>query len=370
MLLPLAPAAEPAPAPSLAAQPPAAPPPADIADAARRWRLKVVAPAWLVSLVTHALLVIVLGYVANQQLHGTGAPINAVLITTSSSADQEDYFDDEQAVEVAAAEQSSDAPPTESEDGTSQGAASGLAAIADGPPPVDSTTALPSTELAAATAGEAMSGTATGAGGFASGPRRPAAIRGKFAKTHVYGVPGEGNTFVYVFDHSSSMGTGAGSPLASAKRELLASLDDLGDENRFQIIFYNDHQTIMDLGRGFEGLVFADKRAKSLARQFVEAIPADGATQHFQALQKALRMGPDVIFFLTDADEPALTDARLGQIRRMNGGRTTINTIEFGEGAQPRRDNFLARIARDNGGQYVYIDITRRGALEAAAAGR
>lgn len=349
---------------------PTAPPPADAAGAARRWRLGVALPAWLISLVVHALLVILLGYVASRELHGTGAPVNAVLITSSSSITNEDYFDDEQAVEMAAAEDASDSPPTESQDGTSEGAASGLAAIADGPPPVDSSTALPSTELASATAGEAMSGTATGAAGFANGPRRPAAIHGKFARTHVYGVPGEGNTFVYVFDHSSSMGTGAGSPLASAKRELLASLDDLGDENRFQIIFYNDQQTIMDLGRGFAGLVFADKRAKTLAHRFVEGVMADGATRHFEALQKALRMAPDVIFFLTDADEPALSDARLSQIRRLNGGRTTINTIEFGEGAQPRRDNFLARIARDNGGQYVYIDITRRGALEAAAAGR
>ncbi|HQU42259.1 MAG: hypothetical protein B7Z73_02940 [Planctomycetia bacterium 21-64-5] len=340
--------------------------------ASRQWRLQVAAPAWLVSLVVHALLVILLGYVASQQLHGTNAPAHAVLIASyAAQPAEEDFFDDEPSVEVAGGQEAkSDVPSDFPDESASEATAGGLKAIADAPPPVDSSTALPSTELAAAGAGDAMSGTTTGAAGFASGPRRPAAIRGKFARTHVYGVPGEGNTFVYVFDRSSSMGTGAGSPMTSAKRELLASLDDLGDENRFQIIFYNDKQTIMDLGRGFAGLVFADPRSKTLARRFVEGIMADGATRHFEALQKALRLGPDVIFFLTDADEPGLSDVRLSQIRRLNSGRTTINTIEFGEGAQPSRDNFLARIARENGGQYVYIDITRRGALDAAAAGR
>ena len=324
-------------------------------------------PAWLVSMVVHALFVIVLGYVASQQIHGTNAPINAVLIASvSSSQTDEDYFDDERAVEVAGAECTSDSTSPEANDDASEAAGGGLAEIANAPPPVDTSSALPSTELASANPGEAMAGTATGAGNFASGRHRPAAIRGKFARTHVYGVPGEGNKFIYVFDRSSSMGTGAGSPLDSAKRELLASLDDLVEENRFQIIFYNQKPTIMDLGRAFAGLVFADARSKELARRFVQGITASGSTEHFDALMQGLRLAPDVIFFLTDADEPVMADGKISQIRLRNGGRTTINTIEFGEGPQPRRENFLARIARENGGQYVYIDITRRGALDTA----
>jgi Mg-chelatase subunit ChlD len=333
---------------------------------ARRWRWQLALPAWLVSLVIHALFVIVLGYVASQQLHGTNAPANTSLIASyASSRLEEDYFEDEQSVEIAGGESSSDSSGKESDD--QSGAKGGLTAIANGPPPVDAGAALPSTELAAANPGEAMTGTATGAGSFGSGPRRPAAIRGKRARTSIYGVAGEGNTFAYVFDRSSSMGTGANSLLASAKRELLASLDELGDENRFQIIFYNQKPTIMDLGRAYAGLVFADARSKELARRFVESMMADGATDHFDALKKALRLGPDVIFFLTDADEPALSDVKLRQLRNLNAGRTAINTIEFGEGAQPGRENFLARIARENGGQYVYIDIRRLAKFDTAA---
>lgn len=315
-------------------------------------------PAWLASLVIHALLVIVLGYVASHQIHGTNAPAEAVLIASyTTTAAEENYFDDERTTEVVGAANSGKSDSPEPEPDAGQAARSGLEAIAEGPPPVDIESALPSTALAAVNPGEAMPGTTTGIGNLPGVSRRPPGVRGLVAKTHVYGVPGEGNTFVYVFDRSSSMGIGASSLLESAKRELLASLDDLGEENRFQVIFYNQKPTMMNLGRGFAGLVFANDRAKELARRFVGSIMADGATEHFFALRDALRLAPDVIFFLTDADEPELSDAKLAQIRRTNGGRTSINTIEFGEGPAPRRENFLARIARENGGKYVYIDI-------------
>jgi hypothetical protein len=324
----------------------------------RRWRWQVSMPAWLASLVVHALLVIVLGYVASQQLHGTNAPAGAVLIASVSTQANEGFFDDEKPAQVIGAADAGHADSLEQQD-SAAAAQSGLAEIAEGPPPVDVESQLPSTALASANPGESMTGTATGIGNLPGVARRPPGIRGRLAKTHVYGVPGEGNSFVYVFDRSSSMGIGANSLLESAKRELLASLSDLGEENKFQIIFYNREPHLMNLGRSFGGLVFADDRAKELARRFVGGINADGATEHYEPLIKALRLMPDVIFFLTDADEPALSDVKIARIRNTNGGRTSINTIEFGEGPQPRRENFLARIARENGGKYIYIDIGR-----------
>ena len=50
----------------------------------------------------------------------------------------------------------------------------------------------------------------------------------------------------------------------------------------------------------------------------------------------ALRMSPDVIFFLTDADEPRMTSEQLAHVAQINPG-TSINTIEFGYGARYRR---------------------------------
>jgi hypothetical protein len=47
----------------------------------------------------------------------------------------------------------------------------------------------------------------------------------------------------------------------------------------------------------------------------------------------------------------------------MNTG-TMINTIEFGYGAQADPENFLVKLARQNGGAHVYVDLA---SLPAAA---
>jgi hypothetical protein len=191
-----------------------------------------------------------------------------------------------------------------------------------------------------------------------------------FRKTRarLFGIEAEGNKFVYVFDRSASMGSGSGSPLASAKRELLKSLADLKETNQFQIIFYNEQFTSLTGGQQNGGLLFADRKNRELAEKCVRGIMADGGTRHGEPLEAALQLAPDVIFFLTDADQPELNEARLAKIRRMNGGGTSIHTIEFGLGAQPTRDNFLAKIARQNGGKYLYIDISKHNALKLGAA--
>lgn len=334
-------------------------------DRRRRWQWFLLAPSWLVSLVAHALLVILLGYVAQRHLRGTNADRPANLVASySQERNEDDLFDDERpAIEVAKSQDVSEAEPT-TEQIASNDAAGATADVFSDTPPVDVTSALPSTEVASASAGTALSGLATDAGAMSKGGPHTAKIGSKQTRTGVYGIDAEGNSFVYVFDHSASMGTGGGSPLASAKAQLLASLDDLNEQNQFQIIFYNEKPRVMQVGRKFGGLAFADEWSKGQARKHVAGVIADGGTDHFSALKAALKLQPDVIFFLTDADEPALPDFKLADLARLNGGRTSIHTIEFGRGYRSRHDNFLARIARQNDGRYVYIDITRQGALQ------
>jgi hypothetical protein len=75
-------------------------------------------------------------------------------------------------------------------------------------------------------------------------------------------------------------------------------------------------------------------------------------------LEMALRMVPDVIFFLTDADEPRISTQQLAHLAQRNKG-TSINTIEFGYGPQSDPDNFLVKLARQNGGKHAYVDVSR-----------
>lgn len=321
-----------------------------------RWKWDRDVPAWLVSLFVHAALVVFLGYTAARIMHGTNAPVGAELIATMSDGltGEDNYYTDGDEDELGAVQLAS--ADTTSESGGS------LSELFDDRPPVETGDALPAVDQPGGM-GLAGDGQATGAGEFTKGPRGDAKPSGSKARTQIYGIEGEGSKFVYVFDRSGSMGGGAGSPLNSAKAQLLASLEDLDTVHQFQIIFYNQDPTVMQLGGQRGRLIFGTDQSKLLAQRFIKGITASGGTEHQAALEKAIKMGPDVIFFLTDADEPGLSASQLDRIRRMNDGRASIHAIEFGLGPAVRKNNFLSELARENDGKYLYIDISRPGAL-------
>lgn len=177
---------------------------------------------------------------------------------------------------------------------------------------------------------------------------------GAIGETQLFGVRGRGQRFVYVFDRSSSM---EGAPLAAAKRELLASLAALNGANQFQVIFYNQQPLPMPSARGgVTAMAAASDFGKRQAAAFLGGILADGSTDHWSALQLALALRPDVIYFLTDASDPQLSPAQLQAIRQANR-QTTIHAIEFGTLPFAQPGNFLERLAMENGGQHTYIDV-------------
>jgi hypothetical protein len=205
----------------------------------------------------------------------------------------------------------------------------------------------------------ALAGEGVGsASGLTAEPRGSNQLRGGSARTAVFGAVGEGHRFVYVFDRSGSMDGHNGAPLNAAKAELLNSLKSLDQVHQFQIIFYNEEPRVFNPSGVAGRLVFGNDQNKYLAQKFVGSITADGATRHEEALVMALRLAPDVIFFLTDADEPRMTARQLAHVVRTNQG-TSINAIEFGYGPQTDADNFLVKLARQNGGRHVYVDVSK-----------
>ena len=174
-----------------------------------------------------------------------------------------------------------------------------------------------------------------------------------------FGAKDRASQVVYVLDCSGSM---SGAPLAEAKARLLASLESLDSTQRFQIIFYNQQTLVMSLrGEQATELYWASDINRTLARQFVSSIDAEAGTDHMPALLKALSFKPEVLYLLTDADQPQLSANELNRIRLANRGRTRIHTIEFGEGPASLdggRGDFLERLAHQNGGTYRYQDVT------------
>ena len=101
--------------------------------------------------------------------------------------------------------------------------------------------------------------------------------------------------------------------------------------------------------------------------KFIEQVPvffaklgAFGSTDHELALQTAISLDPDVIFFLTDGDQPELTDHQMNEIQRRTRGNVTIHCIRFGFGKEQRSDHFMKRLAERTGGDYRYVDMNAR----------
>lgn len=201
--------------------------------------------------------------------------------------------------------------------------------------------------------GSADAGLTGGAGSSTSGTGRGPGT-GKKTKTTFFGVEGSGSSFVYVVDRSDSMNAHEAAPLRNAKRELLKSLESLNEYNQFQIVFYNDSLSPLS-GK----MIFATDTNKRRATGFVRGMPGDGGTAHLPALKQALTMAPEVLFFLTDADDPRLTLPQLDDIqRRAELTRTTIHTIQFNVGSATNDGSWIRNLAEMNRGTYKYVDIT------------
>jgi len=307
-------------------------------------------PSWLISLALHLVLMLALGLLLGAAKRQGAAAVRTaeVGIALKQTDGPTSYYHgpDHQGTDQSTAASQATGPGT-----------AALQAILSDQPPIDPTAALPARHSAPGL-GALEGGQVGSARGAASGDGTGSSGIGGKARTQVFGIPGEGYKFVYVFDRSGSMGGSGRSALSAAKAELLASLESLEKTHQFQIIFYNDRPTKFNPTGNPDRLVFATERNKALARRFVASITAEGGTRHEEALIAAIKLQPDVIFFLTDADEPKLWPDQLARIHRMAAG-ITIHAIEFGYGPQSDPNNFLVRLARENGGRHAYVDVSR-----------
>jgi Ca-activated chloride channel family protein len=302
-------------------------------------------PAWLFSLLFHFSVIVVLGLAIQPTPRGAaeepGRSAGIVLKTTSAEGD---LFEGEEDNTKADAEVAIEQPQP-----------ADILSVLPNEPPAPSAgqsapvQPAPGAGPAASAGGQPNAGQVTKGGG---GRRGSLGGQGH-AKVSVFGVQGEGNKFVYLFDRSSSM---EGAPLAAAKRQLIESLVALESVHQFHIIFFNTKTQAFDITGGGNRIAFATDRNKQLAARFIGGITADGGTDRLTALKKAIAFAPDVIFFLTDADDP-MAPSELAEIARDNSrAQAAICVIEFGRRQAPSPGNFLAELAAQSRGQYGYVN--------------
>ncbi|WP_286177722.1 hypothetical protein [Stieleria mannarensis] len=310
-------------------------------------------PPLLLSLALHVVLLILIAWVASSAPKGTGEAIDRQIgIAVVHRLPDRDRYD-----EVTA--ESLETVQDDATDSASESAAA--APPADLSPPIDlqgilsAMQSTPAPESGSGIAGDVkLDGDALG--DAAEAASRPST--GQQATAKLFGVSGSGTRFVYVFDRSDSMNGFGGLPLRSAKRELIRSLQSLSPQQQFQIIFYNENVKPFQLSGMPMTMVSGEPNHLKRAQRYIDAIQAFGGTKHKGALLMALRLSPDVIFFLTDAHIPRLSQLELQVIQdRAERAGTTIHAIEFGSRAGPAADSFLKQLAAMNNGQYQYVDV-------------
>jgi hypothetical protein len=198
-------------------------------------------------------------------------------------------------------------------------------------------------ERAAPTNGEAKHSAGTGAagdGGILPGATGPKKSSFPSAKAD--------QSIVYLIDQSISMGLNGG--LETAKREVVLCLDSLPSTARFQVIFYSNHRVEPLKIDGVRGLLPAGEEVKEKAKEAIAHQRARDGTEHLEALLTALRLQPDVIVLVTDADD--LSPEVVKKITSLNQQGCAIHAVELTSGGEASGKGVLALLATRNRGTY------------------
>jgi von Willebrand factor type A domain len=197
-------------------------------------------------------------------------------------------------------------------------------------------------------------GSGSGGGGGAGGGSGGGAGRGIGPGTQFFGARDHAHSFAYVIDCSGSMATR--NSLDIAKREMFSSINQLPPDAQFAVIFYNLQARMLSDPLGQRGLMAATVTNKARVQTQLESISPLGGTDHMLALREALKLKPEVIFFLTDAD--LMTNGDVNEILA-EVGSTRIQAVEFGRGTELGQRTPLGRLATTTGGSYLYIDVSK-----------
>lgn len=313
------------------------------------------AKAWLISSVFHTMAFLCLAFLWQPVRRGSGdlldRPVGIAVFHATQKGERYELSDNSQGSnQKAPSEQNLEANSPASESNSSAAAPIDLSELTKDL--IGNSADSIAIGSALGKVGQGLSGTGDKQGNSGDGP-------GGATTATFMGLKGSGSNFVYVLDRSASMEEFQGAPIRFAKSELLKSISSLGQRNQFQIVFYNESPGSLSNGSAAGKLLAANEINKEKAIRFIKAIKPSGGTEHIPGLKMGLSFSPDVLFFLTDAAEPSLTESQLIDIQnRAERSLTTIHTIQFNHGPAPNDGTWIRELAERNRGTYRYIDIS------------
>ncbi len=167
-----------------------------------------------------------------------------------------------------------------------------------------------------------------------------------------FGMNLNGTSVVFVVDASRSMNHPFPDPYKTrfgrVKVELVKTIEKMTETEKFFMIFFNDFPVPMPANR----LVSATPENQKSYLNWMVPGQATGSTEPEAALHMALKLRPEVIYFLTDG---RFHYSVVKSVTNANRDRVTINTICFGD---DEGEKMLKELASGNGGVYKYIPDT------------
>jgi hypothetical protein len=197
-----------------------------------------------------------------------------------------------------------------------------------------------------AMAGGSGSGSGLGKGSFDAIASLGAAGGGGGKGVGFFGTRARAESVIFIVDTSGSM---EGHRFDRAVEELTHSLSLLQPSQKFFIFFYSGN-TFPMWGQRNAKLQPATTGNRSKAIKWIKEFHPEGDTAPEDAIERALKMKPQVIYFLTDGEIPNTTRATAQRCNSEH--KTVIHTIafEYEGGAEQLRG-----IAADSKGKYRFV---------------
>lgn len=173
------------------------------------------------------------------------------------------------------------------------------------------------------------------------------------SRSMYHGLPIYASRLVFVIDTSGSM---HGEPLSAAQRELVNAINALPEGVQFNVLAFS-----REVRPWQRKLSVASEQNKQQVARWVSGQGAGGGTASYDALEAALDLDSEAIYFLTDGaprgGKVVIPDQIVEIITRLNfTRRITINCIGFGA-ARMVPTEFLETLAKRNYGEYRAVGI-------------
>ena len=152
---------------------------------------------------------------------------------------------------------------------------------------------------------------------------------------------------IYVLDRGSA----TSAPFGSLKEATLKSIESLGSERKFQVIFWKN---VSDLAYPSDGTTYASKVNVEACRRAIDDAYAFGSTDVAPAIKRAMSQKPDLILLVTGNDY--LDDVFIQAVlNARKGADTRIETFGIRTGPTPGSWTPLKTIADRTGGHFHEI---------------